>query len=288
MTQSVEQETFLGVMRPYRLQISLTYAVMFLENILELLYPFTIGLAINGLINGEGIISLAPFAGIWLFQGVTATGRQMYDTRLFARIYGEIAGSMIVRQRRAGRPTSEVAARSVMAREAADFFEFEIPAMVTGIISLIGGVGMVFVYDLIAGALMAVMLIPVSIVYFFYGKRTLSLSVRLNNRHEREVSAIDKGTLPRVKKHFRALARWRIMLSDLQAGAWAAADILIFGAVMVVIVRVTSLPGAQAGDVFAAISYVLTIIMALDEAPLIVEQFSRVVDIRRRVDEVAK
>lgn len=118
MTAEIESHTFFGAVRPYRLRVAFTYGVMFLENILELLYPFAIGLAINDLIAGKGALSLAPFAGIWFFQLVTATGRQLYDTRLFARIYGEVAGRMIIRQREAGVSTGEVAARSVMAREA--------------------------------------------------------------------------------------------------------------------------------------------------------------------------
>ncbi|MEM7740858.1 MAG: ABC transporter six-transmembrane domain-containing protein [Pseudomonadota bacterium] len=280
-----EPQTFLGAVKPYRLQVSATYTVMLLENVFELLYPFTIGLAINGLIAGDGIVSLLPFAGIWFFQLVTATARQVFDTRLFAKMYGDVAGRMIVRQRQAGVTTGEVAARSVMTREAVDFFEFEVPAFVTATISLIGGVAMLFLYDFVAGAAMALALVPVFVIYFLYGRRSLALSRRLNDRHEREVSAIESGRPARVFKHFKALARWRVMLSDVQAGAWAVADLFIFVAVMLVILRVTAELGAQVGDVFAAIAYVLTVITALDEAPLIVEQFSRLLDIRRRVDE---
>ena len=288
MTTDIDSHTFFGAVRPYRLRVAFTYGVMFLENILELLYPFAIGLAINDLIAGKGALSLAPFAGIWFFQLITATARQLYDTRLFARIYGEVSGRMIVRQRDAGVSTGEVAARSVMAREAVDFFEFELPTLVTALVSMLGGMAMLFFYDLIAGAIMASLLAPILIIYFFYGRRTLALSRRLNNRHEREVGAIEDGRRPRVMKHFRALARWRVMLSDLQAGTWAASDLLVFGAVMFVVLRIASEPGVQAGDVFAAISYVLTIAMAFDQAPIIVEQLSRLVDIRRRVDKSSK
>ena len=43
-------------------------------------------------------------------------------------------------------------------------------------------------------------------------------------------------------------------------------------------------PDVKVGDVFAAVSYVLSIIYALDQGPVLVEQFSRLIDIRRRVD----
>ena len=285
MSEDTKSATFFGVVKPYRMRISITYSVMLFENIFELLYPFAIGLAINGLIAGEGIVSLSLFAAIWGLQLITATARQLYDTRLFAMIYSEVASSMILRQRDAGKATSEIAARSVMAREAVDFFEFEIPALVTALITLVGGVAMLFVYNVLAGAAMLLILLPVGLIYRKYGKRSFALTQRLNNRHEREVGAIEDGAYFRVKKHFAALARWRIMLSDAQAIAWTIADFIIFGAVMAVLLVVTQEPGIKAGDVFAAMAYVLTIVAALDEAPLLVEQFSRLVDIRRRVDE---
>jgi hypothetical protein len=65
----------------------------------------------------------------------------------------------------------------------------------------------------------------------------------------------------------------------------AAADFLMIAAVIIVLFRLTADPDAQVGDVFAGVSYVLSIIYALDQAPILVEQLSRLIDIRRRVDQ---
>ncbi len=56
-------------------------------------------------------------------------------------------------------------------------------------------------------------------------------------------------------------------------------------AIMAVLLRLTGQPGVQAGDVFAGVSYGLNIILALDQGPVLVEEISRLVDIRRRVDK---
>ena len=258
------------------------------ENALELLYPFAIGLAINALIAGEGWASLAPLAGIWLTHIVIGTARQLYDTRLFTRIYAEVAGGTIERQRATGVSAGEVAARAAMAREAVDVFETEVPAVATAAIGLFGGIGMLFVYDAVAGAVMAGLLVPVAVVYRVYGRRALALSVRLNDRHAREVDVVADGRRGRVRAHFRALACWRVWLSNAQVSAWSVAEILALGAVMLILLQVTAQPGVQAGDVFAALAYLLGVLGALDQAPIIVEQLARLVDIRRRVDRAGR
>jgi ABC-type multidrug transport system fused ATPase/permease subunit len=203
---------FSDTVKPFRGRIALTYSLALFENVFELLYPFTIGLAINGLISNQGWISVLPFVGIWTLHIISATGRQMYDTRLFAKIYASVAQAMILRQQEAGVSTSEIAARSVMTREAIDFFEFEIPELLTALITLLGGVGMLYFYDFGSGLAMSVLLVPIALLYIRFGRKSLRLSERLNNRHENEVSAIIDGRKPRVAHHFKALKYWRLLI----------------------------------------------------------------------------
>lgn len=275
--------TLLGTVRPYRSRVAFTYGLTLAENLFELLYPFAVGLAIDGLLAGRGWPSLMPFAAVWLAHIATGAFRQRYDTRLFTRIYGDVAGAMVERQRAAGISTGEVAARAVMAREVVDFFEIEVPAMTAAAIQTFGGIGMLFVYDALAGAIMAALLVPVAGLHLLYGRRALALSVRLNDRHEREVDAVADGRRGRVRAHFRALARWRVMLSDAQVAAWSAAELLALGAVLLVLLRLTDEPGVRTGDIVAAFAYVFAVLDGLDEAPVIVQQLARLVDIRRRV-----
>lgn len=284
MNVDASSQTLLQTIKPFRLRIAFTYAVMLMETVFEVLYPFTLGLAINGLLAGDGFAAVLPFGIMWLAHICSATFRQMYDTRLFTRIYSLVAGNLIIRQRSQGGSTSAVAARSAMAREAIDFFEFEIPTVVTALVNLLGGVLMLFVYDVLAGAVMALLLAPIFFLYKTYGITSLKLSRRLNNRLEREVTIINDAAPRRVKTHFTALARWRIWLSDTQARTWALADVFMFVAVLLVLFRLTADPGVQPGDVFAGLAYALNILLALDQGPVLIEQFSRILDIRRRVD----
>ena len=287
MSTLLPQDPQIGLLagvRPYRGRIALTYALTLLENVFLLLYPFAAGVAVNGLIDGEGWRSLLLFLGIWLAHIATGAGRQLYDTRLFTRIYAGIAGTMVLRQRAAGESTGGVTARAAMAREAVDFFEHEVPGALTSIIGLLGGIAMLFVYHTGAGLVMAGLLLPVLLLNLLYGRRALALSRRLNNRYEREVDAIDSRRPGRVHAHFRALSRWRVRLSDAQVGFWSAAELLTLAAVMVVVYLIGTVPDASAGDIFAALAYALAIVDTLDTAPDLVEQLSRLVDIRRRVD----
>lgn len=275
--------TPLGRVREYRWRVAFTYALTLIENVFELLYPFAAGLAIDGLLAGSGWRSLVPFAAIWLAHIATGAARQLYDTRLFSRVYTDVAGSMVARQRAAGVPTGDVAARATMMGEVVDFVEVEVPAIVAAVISVLGGITMLLLYDAPAGVALAALLLPIAAIHLRYGRRAVRLSRHLNDRREREVDAIADGRMPKVQGHFRSLAHWRVKLSDAQVRAWSAAELFALAAVLVVLLRITRAPGVAAGDIVAAFAYSLTVLHGLGQLPGIVDKLARLVDIRRRV-----
>lgn len=275
-------------LRPYRWRIALTYLAMLLENGLQLLYPFAIGLAINGLLRGEGQQALLLLAGLWLAQITVGAWRQRYDTRLFSRLYTDLATTLVSRQRRRGASTAEVSARTGMARSLVDLFEVQVPVATDLLVGLIGGVAMLYFYDPLAGAVMLALLLPIAWLYRRYGRRSLQITRRLNDRLEREVDIVAEAQPPRTRAHFTALARWRIGLSDAQVAAWSRAELLTLIAVIVVLLILTRHGQTQAGDIFAAFAYVLGILECLWRLPELTHEMALAVDIHRRVEAPAE
>lgn len=270
--------------RAERWRIAVTYAATLVENVFWLLYPFTVGLAIDGLLAGRGLVAVLPLVGIWLAHVALGAARQVYDTWVFARVHGAIATGTIVRQRRAGMTTTEIAARSVMSRELADFFERDVPAGITAFVCLVGGIAMLFWYDVVVGAVVSLLLLPVCAVYLWMGRRAHRLNRTLNDESEREVDLITRGRPTSLASHFRRRAKIRVRLSNAEATSWSLVELFSIAAVVVVLLRMTSLPGVQAGDLYAQLAYVWTVLECLDEAPLQVQRLARLLDIRRRLD----
>lgn len=121
----------------YHWSIVITYALTFLENIFELLYPFIIGITIDGLLQGnyQGLITLAI---VWSIHTITEVGRNIYDTYTFTQIYNHLAIEVVLRQFQQGIPTSQIVARSALSREFVDFFELDLPGIITALFGLVG------------------------------------------------------------------------------------------------------------------------------------------------------
>lgn len=273
-----------AVFHAQRWRIALTYAVTLLENLFYLLYPWTIGLAIDGLLAGQGARSLVPLVTIWGLHIVVGAGRQVYDTWVFARVHAEIATATIERQRLAGIDTTEIAARSAMSRELVDFFEREVPTLMTAALGLVGGIAMLFWYDRLVGLVVTVWMVPVLVVYALMGRRAHRLNMALNDETEREVDLIHRSRFGPLASHFRRRGRLRVRLSNAEARSWALVELFSIAAVVLVILRMTALPGIQAGELYAMLAYVWRVLECLDQAPMLVQRFARLLDIRRRLE----
>ncbi|MFZ1431365.1 MAG: ABC transporter six-transmembrane domain-containing protein [Geminicoccaceae bacterium] len=267
----------------YRLRIAFTYALTLVENLIELLYPWATGVAIDGLLGQRGWQALLPLAVIWLVHIAAGIGRHLYDTRLFTRIYAEIVTAMVLRQRADGAGTAEVAARATMGRELVDFFEHDVPGIAKAALGLVGGVAMLFFYDPVTGLVMTALLVPIALVNGIYGRHARRLNRGLNDETEREVDVIAAATGPRTSAHFQALRSWRVRISNAEAATWSIVQLLGMAAAMLVLVRTTGQPQVQAGEIYAMIAYLWRVLESLDEVPLIVQQMGRLLDIRRRI-----
>jgi ABC-type multidrug transport system fused ATPase/permease subunit len=273
----------LDAIKPFRWRIALTYALTFIEDLLELSYPWATGLAINGLLEHNYTLTL-PIVVAWSVRSAIGLARQMYDTRLYTRVYNTIVEDTILRQRRAGIRSTQVAARSAMSRDFVTFFEKDVPVVVTAIIGVFGSAAILFWYDLIIGAATAALFLPVYLVNRVYVRITLRLNEGLNTQLEQEVQAIDKAKPEPIRHHFEQVRLWRVKLSDAEAYNWTFIEVLSIFVFIAVLVRATYLPETDTGDIFAILVYVWRFMENLDHVPQIVQQLTRLQDIRKRIE----
>lgn len=281
--ESVSGPSALDALRRYQWRIALTYTLTLIEDLLELSYPWATGIAINGVLEGE-IVHAAPLIIAWAARSTIGVIRRMYDTRLYTEIYNNIVEMTILRQRRAGVPATRVAARSAMSREFVTFFEKDVATLVTTFVGIFGSLAMLFWYDLIIGAMMACLFVPVIIVNNTYVRKSFALNRELNNQLEEEVNAIDTADPSVVKAHFSAVRTWRVRLSDAEAINWSIIEVLSIALLISVLVRLSYMDEITAGAIFAMIVYVWQFMENLDNVPELLQQLARLHDIRKRIE----
>lgn len=268
---------------PFRWRIAVTYALTVTEDLLSLSYPWATGIAINGLLAHDYRM-IAPIMIAWMLHTTIGCIRQLYDTRLYTRVYNAIVIDTVMRQRQSGIEPTKVAARSAMSREFVTFFEKDMPVVINTLVSIIGSAAILFYYDLVIGVACAAQFIPVAILNRSYMRRSLMLNEGLNNQLEHEVQVIEGAQESAVTQHFTEVRTWRVKLSDADVFNWTAIEVLSILVFLLVLLRVTYMPNVEVGTIFAIFVYVWHVMEKLDMMPTIVQQLMRLKDIRRRID----
>ncbi len=267
-----------GIWKTYQIKIIITMGLLSIERALGIIVPFVLGVAINDLIASE-------LRGIWylvvleLSRLAIGTGRRLYDTRVYARIYTDIADRTA---RNTETPMSRRAARLGLARELVDFFEWELPELLAAFIGMIGAFGMLIYMLPTVGGLSIIVGSAIGIVFIISRKRMFSLNKVLNNELERQVTMLESGREFARNRHLRRLAKWRIHLSDLEATNFAIAE-LFLGSLIIGSVIITVRAGLSVGEIFAVITYLISLAESLLVLPWTYQQSIRAQEIGGRI-----
>jgi len=277
-TKQNSRPTVAGIWTNYRLKITGTLSLLMAERLLGVAVPFVLGLAINDLIAGS-------LRGIWWLVGLEAsalligTGRRLYDTRVYAGIYTDIADNTA---QKTDLGVSWRAARLGLARELVDFFEWELPELLAALVGILGGVIMLAYLLPTVGGLSILAGLLVGVIFAFSSGRMFSLNKLLNNELERQVTMLESEREFSRRQHLSRLARWRIHLSDLEAGNFAIAELLL-SALIIGAVVITVRTGLSVGEVFAVLTYLISLAQNLVILPWTYQQSIRAREIGGRI-----
>jgi len=268
--------------RQHRGALAVTYGAAVIENTFELLYPFAIGLAVDGLFDGSwGGVTV--FVALSLSHTCLGVARQWYDTRLFNRLYASLATDLVEDQRAGGVATTSVVARTILADEYVDFLRSGVSTAITAAFAVLGSLVMLFFYDPLLGLVAAAVALPVAVINRRLMRRSAGIYRALNDQSELEVSLIDEGSVKDVRRHFGVIAGHWNRLSDAEGISWGTVDVIALGLAVFALVRVTT-TSSDVGAIFATIAYVWAYIGGFDQVPGVLQRLSNLADIRRRLE----
>jgi len=264
-------------------KLILTFLLVAAENITMLLYPLLAGFAINAIVTGQALHAVLYAVMVFVMWAIGAARRSI-DTRTFARIYAELAVPVIIAQREEQHSASTIAARVALSREFVDFFEKHLPVLVTSVASIIGAAAMLLLLQFWTGVACLFILAFFALFLPGFSSRNEALFVRLNDRLEKEVAFVNSASRRSLSRHYDVLARLRIKLSDREAFGYLA-----IGSVTAILFASTIMTmsfegGLDAGHIYSVMTYMWMFAMSLDDGPQLLEKYSQLKDIGKRVN----
>jgi hypothetical protein len=275
---------FKQIFNKYKLGIIFTYLLFGLEIIGSILLPFLLGKAIDGLIAGgyKELITLIIVECLWLLISVK---RQRLDTKVFATIYTSIVTKFIIRNH-ATADISKLTARSNLAQEIVNFFEYDLGYMLSASANIIGSVIMIYYYNSYVFLAALCITIPISIINYYYAKKVQLINKIFNDEYEKNIDVITEGNPSLINEHYEKIRDIQIDLSNIEAmnsGKLEFLNILLI-AITLLIVKFTIGLALTAGAILGIYNYILKFSSNLHAIPHLLSRMTNLNDIIERLD----
>ena len=276
---------FKAIFKKHRWQLIVTYTLFSIEMLALLIQPYYLGKAIDGLIYGHNI-GLFELVGVYLIWIVVGTIRHRVDTRTYTGIYTSFV-SRLLSKKYDDKDVSKLSAHSNLAREFVDFLEYDLVYVLEAGYNIFGSLILLCFYDIKVVGICLLMLIPVSIVSYYYGKKMKQLTLKRNDELETQVDIIGNGNNAAIQRHYNKLRIWQIKISDQEAfnfGIMGFFVLIIVAASLYITSWVTHTEEIAASNLIGIFMYVKRYGDGLDTIPYTVQRLTNLTDIASRME----
>ncbi len=268
-----------SLLRRYRGRIGLTWFMVATDALLLLLFPLAIGRAVDGYIEQS-------WAGLWLLIGlslgllVVGAARRFYDTRVYARIYTEIAPDLVERERRQGSSVSTITARTGLATEFVEYLEHSFPLLFQGLLGLVGTLTIILFLQWKVFLVALAASLGIAIIFLLSRKATYRFNQGYNSVFEDRVRVVaEEQDGASIREHFRSIMKWNIRLSDLETRNYSLSWALLIGVIVFAIIEPIRSGETSHGAILALVMYVFSFMENVLEIPYYYQQYVRLEEI---------
>jgi ABC-type multidrug transport system fused ATPase/permease subunit len=272
------------IMNQHRYRLAFTYFLFTIEMLGYLLRPLFLGIAVNDLMKNsyQGLILLCTVHFAYLVVG---TIRHRLDTRTYSAIYSSLVTKFLCRKHNKS-DVSKLSAHSTLVREFVDFLEFDLVYVMEAAFNIIGSLILLVYLDESVTLVCLSILLPVTAISYFYGRRMKMLNQQKNDELEKQVDTISTGNTHLIRHHYDNLRKWQIRISDQEAWNFGIMEIMVMAVIGVslLITNKTAGAGIEAGSLIPIYSYIQRFVSGLDTIPHTVQRLSSLNDITRRIE----
>ena len=279
----------------YRKGILVALSLVTIEYVAWIIEPAIFGKVIDALIerataDGPGIKSLNVlplflWSLVFVVNSGTGVVRRVVDQRIYLRIYSEIAIGVASGGQKRKLALSKTVARAQLSEQYINFLQYSMPEIIDQIISIGGAVIALALYDWRISVACLTIILPLLRISRVYSRNVSALQKEVHDNYETAFDVFARQSQDEVKAYYgkatvlkQKIANW----GALNFGVLRFALLIIFIAVLYIAI---DLDEFSTGAIYSIVAYLWTFITTSEYIPELMERWSSLGDISRRLRE---
>ncbi len=278
------------LVRQFKRGIFIALTLVAIENIAWIVEPTLFGNVIDAMIDvagGEASASILAPLLFWIAAFLTNSSvgaiRRSVDQRIYLNMFTEIATnvSRIAVEHRLS--VSKTAARAQLSREYITFFQYRMPEILEQLIAIGGAlIGLAF-FDYRLALACSVVILPLILVNRVYNKKVVALQATLHDSFEETFEVFSGKDPERVRSYYTELARPQQKIANWGALSFGLMRTVLLVIFLVVLYIAIDLDDFSTGNIYSIVAYLWTFVTSSEYLPELLESWTSLKDISRRL-----
>jgi hypothetical protein len=276
--------------RRFPLAITAALGLVVLENAAWIVEPGVFGKVIDALIDkaaGETTASYAGpllvWIGVFVLNSAAGTMRRSFDPRIFLNIFTTIATDISVTGNEKGLSVSKIAARAELSREFITFFQYRVPEIIEQSFTIGGAIIALMFFDWHIALTCLVIIVPLMAMTRLYTNRVIGLQKDLHDNREEAFNVFSTRDPEKVHSYFARMAKSEQRIANWGAVNFGVIRFFLLGIFLGVLYIAIDLDDFSTGNIYSIIAYVWTFVTSSEYLPELLESWTSLKDISRRI-----
>jgi ABC-type multidrug transport system fused ATPase/permease subunit len=286
--------SIIDLFKKHKIGIIFATILVIIENIAWIIEPTFFGQVIDAIFDEDstfystewwlGIVyPLAWWTSMFIINSGVGAIRRFVDPRIFMSIFADIADSVSQNAIEKDYSVSKTTARAQLSYEYIVFFEYRMPEIIENIIAIAGAIIALYLIDYRISLTCFGIIIPLFFLSKFYSKKVLLYQKQFHDYYENMFDIFTEKNPVKIKEYFNNYAK-----PQRKIGSWNALNfgvIRFFLLIIFLFVLYISivLDGLSAGEIYSVVAYLWTFITATEYMPELLESWTSLKDISKRL-----
>ncbi|MBC8043121.1 MAG: hypothetical protein IAF08_06725 [Rhizobacter sp.] len=289
----------IDLIKRFRGKLSVALSLVVIENVAWILEPAIFGGVIDAMIGrvsstglrpqlfsfDAGLFPLAVWIGVYAINSGTGVLRRIVDQKIFLGIFTHLAADVARIAKGQGHSVSRTAARAQLSREYITFCQYRLPEILEQIIAIVGAMIALAAFDWRIAAACSTMILPLVVLNLLYSKRVSISQKEYHDRYEDIYEVFAAGDPERVKAYYTALARPQQRIANWGAFNFGVMRVVLLAVFLVVLYISIDLNPFTTGTIYAIVAYLWTFVSSSEYLPELMESWTSIKDISRRLHD---
>jgi ABC-type multidrug transport system fused ATPase/permease subunit len=278
----------------FRKGISVAIGLVIIEHIAWIIEPAVFGKVIDALIERasgqtanlqETLLPLFLWIGVFIINSGTGVIRRIADQRIYLNMFTQLATDIsAVAGEKKFRP-SKTAALAQLSEQYITFFQYRIPEIIEQIIQIGGTVIALAMFDWRISLTCLTIVFPLLFINRIYIKKVGAIQKDVHDTYENTYDIFSTQKPEEIHDYYNKSANLKQKIANWGALNFGMMRIILLGIFLVVLYISIDLDDFTTGSIYSIVAYIWTFVTSSEYIPELMESWTSLKDISRRLKE---